>query len=783
MAQLTIKNVAAPNLSGTSQILANAAASLNSGLAAASGVLDKYAAGQQESADASVLSTIAGISSEEELGKFLGSGQLEGLNLSPAMRETVLGLRKGILANDQTRANIGQTQANTGLIGANTDRVRASTAIAQAAEGRTAAEYQDGVNVRNARRALTPAVVGANIEGNQQGQPQITPTNFDFKRYATGGAQRSDSFNGMTPSMQNGLAGLLSTADSEIGKGLQVYSGYRSADVQAGIVSQNMNKYGLGSRRNEWENDVRTLGAAAAGQKWRPIMREAGLTKFVAMPGGSKHQTGQAADLKWNGQRLDQAPAAVRDWVKQNASRFGLAVPMAHEPWQVETSDARSGGTTNAQAVPSNQRPAFNNLQQAIAQSVYLDPADAQKLLADAYSAQKLGQTRIDAANAAAQQEASAAAILAAVQDPNNINTQGVVTDLINNPAVGNSNERIEAIARAQGLAGQDGPLSGVLSPRVSTDETIRNSIELFNGREGANIASSVQTRLLNDAQNYVEDPAGTLISQFGMEATPELRNDLRTTINNLARETGVTPQLAAVALAENFNRNDTWGSDPASDRFYVENAKKFIDTNLSENALSRFNEQRVVSESRQRQVGALRLQLDTLRSQAAKYGANVPPALAQNIQSLQSQILTATNGAIPEPTATSQVQAPVQQDSPTARDAIAEAAAPQPTIQQPTIQVPAQADRPIPQGQSGQVQLEPDAFDAKLTLQEQEYNRVQLRDYIETSGYREQLSATAPGSADRQLVIEALARRIQDDTRLTDAEKQGLLSAITGGN
>lgn len=756
MARLTIQNVAAPNLSGTSQILANAAASLNTGLSAASGVLDKYAAGQQESADASVLSTIAGISSEEELGKFLGSGQLEGLNLSASMRETVLGLRNRILANDQTRANIGQTHANTGLIGANTDRVRASSSIAQAAEGRTAAEYQDGVNVRNARRALTPAVVGANVEGNRQGQNGFTRDapasllrtesggNFNASNNEVGSSGRNGHFGrvqfGQDRFEEARRAGAIpsgmtieqfGTNTPEGRAAQQSAENWHFADIQNYISSNGLDQY---------------IGTSINGV----TMTRDGLVAMAHL-GGSN---GMKRFLESGGQYnpSDSFGTSLQDYAQTHAGN--------------------TTGRTN--------RPAFTNLQEAIAASVYLDPADATKLLADAYAAQNLGQQRINSTNTAAQQEASAAAILAAVQDPTNVNTKGVVTDLINNSLVGNSNERIEAIARAQGLAGENGPLAGVLAPRVSTNETIRNSIELFNGREGSSINSAVQTRLLNDSQQYVEDPAGTLMNQFGMESTPELRNDMRTIINTLARETGVTPQLAAVALAENFNRNDTWGADPAADRFYVENARSFIETNLSENALSRFNEQRVVSESRQRQVESLRLQLDTLRSQAAKYGANVPPALAQNIQSLQTQILTATNGSIPEPTSKTQAQAPVQQN---AGAFIAAAATPQPVVQQPTIQLPAAQNNPIPKGQSGQVQLEPDTFNGKLTLEEAEYNRVQLRDYIETSGYREQLSATQPGSADRQLVIEALARRIQDDTRLTDAEKQGLLSAITGGN
>lgn len=163
MARLTIQNVAAPDFGSTSTILNNAGRSLNAGIESASGIIDKYNQGQQEAADAAILSTIAGINSEEELGSFLNSGKLEGLNVSPKMQETILNLRKNVLANDQSRANIGQTKAQTGSISA-------STAIKRAAEGRAAAEYADSVAARTERRGLVDEYIGAVLEGNAGGR-------------------------------------------------------------------------------------------------------------------------------------------------------------------------------------------------------------------------------------------------------------------------------------------------------------------------------------------------------------------------------------------------------------------------------------------------------------------------------------------------------------------------------------------------------------------------------------------------------------------------------------
>lgn len=56
--------------------------------------------------------------------------------------------------------------------------------------------------------------------------------------------------------------------------------------------------------------------------------------KHVAPPGKSNHNRGLAADI---------GPRSQYDWIKQNAHRFGLTVPMSWEPWHVEPSGLRSG--------------------------------------------------------------------------------------------------------------------------------------------------------------------------------------------------------------------------------------------------------------------------------------------------------------------------------------------------------------------------------------------------------------------------------------------------------
>jgi hypothetical protein len=90
--------------------------------------------------------------------------------------------------------------------------------------------------------------------------------------------------------------------------GLGAYSGYRSIEHQ----------------RQLWLNSDRT-----------------GHT--VAAPGHSQHNFGRAADLEYNGVRLDRLPPETQAMLHQGAAQFGLTYPMSYEAWHVEPIGARGG--------------------------------------------------------------------------------------------------------------------------------------------------------------------------------------------------------------------------------------------------------------------------------------------------------------------------------------------------------------------------------------------------------------------------------------------------------
>ncbi|MDW9880483.1 hypothetical protein GOA90_25175 [Sinorhizobium meliloti] len=124
-----------------------------------------------------------------------------------------------------------------------------------------------------------------------------------------------DHIAGLNEGFATNLAAMMQDAPPGIREGLGVLSGYRSIDRQTEL----------------WNDALKKYGSPAAARKW------------VAPPGNSKHNHGQAVDIAYNGRSLQHAPREVVDWVHQNAGKYGLYFPMSHEPWHVEPVGSRSG--------------------------------------------------------------------------------------------------------------------------------------------------------------------------------------------------------------------------------------------------------------------------------------------------------------------------------------------------------------------------------------------------------------------------------------------------------
>lgn len=167
------------------------------------------------------------------------------------------------------------------------------------------------IGLESLNRAPTPPGGGYVPQSNgytpASNVPVASPDGWDWNAYLTGGAAtRNDSISGLKPEFQNALLAMFQGAPPEIRDNLRVMSGYRSPEVQATL----------------WENALAKYGSEAAARKW------------VAPPGRSNHNHGQAVDLTF----MDDATKA---WVHQNAANYGMSFPMSWEPWHIELAGAR----------------------------------------------------------------------------------------------------------------------------------------------------------------------------------------------------------------------------------------------------------------------------------------------------------------------------------------------------------------------------------------------------------------------------------------------------------
>ena len=156
-----------------------------------------------------------------------------------------------------------------------------------------------------------------------------------------------EAISGLNVDLQRRLGDLFASAPEDIRKELMINSAYRSSEYQAKLMSGKIMKVLGEETARRWEADVASKGAVAAGEAWGSVLRSNGITKWVALPGRSNHQSGEAVDLGYASDR-------AKTWVHQNAARFGLHFPMGHEDWHIERRDRKGARPTGAPDVGNN---------------------------------------------------------------------------------------------------------------------------------------------------------------------------------------------------------------------------------------------------------------------------------------------------------------------------------------------------------------------------------------------------------------------------------------------
>lgn len=118
-----------------------------------------------------------------------------------------------------------------------------------------------------------------------------------------------ESIDNLNPTFQQRLAEMYRQAPPDVQKNLRIKSGYRSNEHQAELYAEAVKKYGPD-----------------------------GAAHWVAPPGHSEHNKGEAVDLDFSKNK------ETEQWVHLNAARFGLKFPMGHEPWHIEPVETRGQG-------------------------------------------------------------------------------------------------------------------------------------------------------------------------------------------------------------------------------------------------------------------------------------------------------------------------------------------------------------------------------------------------------------------------------------------------------
>lgn len=129
------------------------------------------------------------------------------------------------------------------------------------------------------------------------------PATAFLTRIRTEGNENVERLN---PDFSDRLATMLQEAPAEVRNAVSVDSGYRSEEHQ----------------RRLWNAALAKYGSVRKARKW------------VAPPGHSYHGKGLAVDLKY-------ASPQAREWIRDNAKKYGLHFPLANENWHIELAGSR----------------------------------------------------------------------------------------------------------------------------------------------------------------------------------------------------------------------------------------------------------------------------------------------------------------------------------------------------------------------------------------------------------------------------------------------------------
>lgn len=548
---------AQPNVAG---LMRGANEAFNNSVSAADRILGDYDKGQREAGDQELARLLASTNDREALNALVNSEEVRGLRLS----------ENGIQMLNEAQGNRVDWNNTDSIVRDRDGRL----GIAQAAEGRTAAEYADGV----ARRQWKRDNAGLFIEGEENAFTRgLAPASL--VRTESGGnfAAQNDS---------QGAGGKGHFGRVQFGRA-------RFAEAQAaGAVPPGMSIEQFGQDTPEGR------AAQKAAEEWhfgdiQNQISQRGLEKYIGQTIGGVEITrdgivamahlggmgGAAQYLQSGGQYnpADDNGTSLSDYARTHAGNTSGPSTGGFEPYAVDR-----GGSAYARAM------AESGLFTGQESLTSIDP------LRQAATA---GQAEIDR-----QRDAYTADVVTGI-------TQQVVSsDEFRAGDTAGAQRQIQAALEAQGdystaeAAGlaanavqqieNDAALKDEFTRGATTEvqaaiieEALQNSM----ADAGRELRGQDQYRALNDIGRYSEDPTANLERDLGIPDDPQTRGDydsenLRRHVNSLADKFGVEPAVVAVAMRDAFKR------DPGDDGPWWT-----VDFDLTRNTIAnRFDEAKI---------------------------------------------------------------------------------------------------------------------------------------------------------------------------------------------
>lgn len=210
--------------------------------------------------------------------------------------------------------------------------------------------------------SMTPEQAQAEIDADRRNLRAGVPAGFsaattqEVMQFLPDGKGQEHVTNA-SPGLQTKFLTMMKAAPADVRQYVKIMSGYRSPQRQAEIMTDSLRERHGDAAAQRWLSLIDKHGGdvVAAGREARPWLRSIKQTQWVAPPGASGHQKGKVFDLSYDGAgttaNLSESGRRAQQWIHANAAAYGLAFPLANEPWHMEDvggSSGRGGGTAVA---------------------------------------------------------------------------------------------------------------------------------------------------------------------------------------------------------------------------------------------------------------------------------------------------------------------------------------------------------------------------------------------------------------------------------------------------